>query len=208
MLGGLGGFGGAFAIPAGYREPCSSRRPTASGTKTAIAPALGRFDTSASTSSRCAPTTSSAAGAEPLFFLDYIAVGRLDPAGVAELVGGVAAGCREAGCALVGGETAEHPGLMDADDVRPGRLLHRRRGARPAHRRLGGRGPATRSWASPSSGLHANGFSLVRSLIAQWDLDLAEPYQEQLRLTLGDAGRTRRSRPSRTRRWRRSARSC
>ena len=70
------------------------------------------------------------AGAEPLFFLDYVAVGRLDPIEVAELVGGVAAGCREAGCALVGGETAEHPGLMEPDDVRPRRLLRRGRRAR------------------------------------------------------------------------------
>jgi phosphoribosylformylglycinamidine cyclo-ligase len=123
-------------------------------------------------------------GAAPLFFLDYVAVGRLEPEQVAELVGGVAAGCEEAGCALVGGETAEHPGLMqpgefdlagfcvgvvERDDLLDG-------GAVQAGDAIIG---------LRSSGLHANGYSLVRSLIAKWDLDLARPYQEQLILTLG-----------------------
>ena len=125
------------------------------------------------------------AGAEPLAFLDYIAVGRLDPRQVAELVGGVADGCRQAGCALVGGETAEHPGLMEAGEfdlagfcIGVGRARARcSTGRRP--------GRATRSWASPSSGLHANGFSLVRALVAQHDLDLRAPYQALLRRMLG-----------------------
>ena len=161
VVGGLGGFGGAFSIPAGYREPLLVGSTDGVGTKTAIATALGRFDTiGIDLVAMCADDVV-CTGAEPLAFLDYVAVGRLDPVGVAELVGSVAAGCREAGCALIGGETAEHPGLMAGDAI------------------LG----------LPSSGLHANGYSLVRSLVAQWDLDLARPYQEQLLRSLGDAGR-------------------
>ena len=114
VVGGLGGFGGAFGIPAGYREPLLIASSDGVGTKTAIAALVGRFDTiGIDLVAMCADDVV-CAGAEPLAFLDYIAVGHLDPLAVAELVGGVAAGCREAGCALVGGETAEHPGLMDA----------------------------------------------------------------------------------------------
>jgi phosphoribosylformylglycinamidine cyclo-ligase len=105
---------------------------------------------------------------------------------VAELVGSVAAGCRDAGCALVGGETAEHPGLMEVDafdlsgccigvveraDIIDGTAVRA--------------GDAIIGLAA--SGLHSNGFSLVRALLAQWELDLAEPYQARLRRSLGDA---------------------
>jgi phosphoribosylformylglycinamidine cyclo-ligase len=184
MLGGLGGFGGAITIPTGYREPVLVSSADGVGTKTAIASALGRYDTiGIDLVAMCADDVV-CSGAEPLFFLDYVAVGRLDPPQAAELVGGVAAGCREAGCALVGGETAEHPGLMDAmafdlagtcvGVVERDRLIDAT-AAEPGDAIVG----------LVSSGLHANGFSLVRSLIAQWDLDLARPYQEQLLLTLG-----------------------
>jgi phosphoribosylformylglycinamidine cyclo-ligase len=185
VVGGLGGFGGGFTIPAGYREPLLIASTDGVGTKTAIATAIGRFDTiGIDLVAMCADDVV-CAGAEPLAFLDYVAVGRLDPVGVAELVGGVAAGCREAGAALVGGETAEHPGLMDADEfdlagccigvVERSRVID---------------GSAVRAGDAivglASSGFHANGYSLVRGLIAQWDLDLAEPYQVRLRRTLGD----------------------
>ena len=114
VLGGLGGFGGAVSIPAGYREPLIVSSTDGVGTKTAIASALGRWDSiGIDLVAMCADDVV-CSGAEPLAFLDYVAIGRLDPETVSELVGGVAAGCREAGCALVGGETAEHPGLMEA----------------------------------------------------------------------------------------------
>ncbi|HEX2469019.1 MAG TPA: phosphoribosylformylglycinamidine cyclo-ligase [Candidatus Limnocylindrales bacterium] len=186
VVGGLGGFGGAFSIPEGYREPLLVASTDGVGTKTAIAAAVGRFDTiGIDLVAMCADDVV-CTGAEPLAFLDYVAVGLLDPVGVAELVGSVAAGCREAGAALVGGETAEHPGIMEADEfdlagccigvVERDRVID---------------GSAVREGdvilGLASSGLHANGFSLVRSLIAQWDLDLAEPYQARLRRTLGDA---------------------
>jgi len=186
VVGGLGGFGGAFSIPAGYREPLLVASTDGVGTKSAIAAAVGRYDTiGIDLVAMCADDVV-CTGAEPLAFLDYVAVGRLDPVGVAELVGSVAAGCREAGAALVGGETAEHPGLMEAHEfdlagccigvVERSRVID---------------GSAARAGdvilGLPSSGLHANGYSLVRSLVAQWDLDLGEPYQSRLRRTLGDA---------------------
>ena len=186
VVGGLGGFGGGFTIPTGYREPVLIASTDGVGTKTAIAAAVGRFDTiGIDLVAMCADDVV-CAGAEPLAFLDYVAVGRLDPVGVAELVGSVAAGCREVGAALVGGETAEHPGLLEADEfdlagccigvVERADVLD---GSRVVA------GDAILGLAS--SGLHANGYSLVRALVAQWDLDLAEPYQARLRRTLGDA---------------------
>ncbi|MEJ7749290.1 MAG: phosphoribosylformylglycinamidine cyclo-ligase, partial [Candidatus Limnocylindrales bacterium] len=185
VVGGLGGFGGAFTIPAGYRRPLLIASTDGVGTKTAIAAAVGRFDTiGIDLVAMCADDVV-CSGAEPLAFLDYLAVGRLDPVAVAELVGSVAAGCRAAGAALVGGETAEHPGLMAADQfdlagccigvVEHARLID---------------GSAVRAGDAvvglASSGLHANGYALIRALVAQWDLDLGEAYQGRLRRTLGD----------------------
>ncbi len=186
VVGGLGGFGGAFAIPAGYREPLLIASTDGVGTKTAIAAAIGRFDTiGIDLVAMCADDVV-CTGAEPLAFLDYVAVGRLDPVGVAELVGSVAAGCRAAGAALVGGETAEHPGLLEVDAFD---LAGCCIGVVERSQVIDGSAVRTGDVivGLPASGLHANGFSLVRSLVAQWDLDLAEPYQARLRRTLGDA---------------------
>ena len=188
VVGGLGGFGGAIAIPAGYREPLIVSSTDGVGTKTALATALGRWDTiGIDLVAMCADDVV-CTGAEPLAFLDYVAVGRLDPDAVAALVGGVAAGCREAGCALVGGETAEHPGLME-----PGTFDLAGTCIGIVERDAVLDGTAARAGdvvlGLPASGLHANGFSLVRSLLAEWDIPLERPYQEQLARTLGDAGR-------------------
>ncbi len=185
VIGGLGGFAAAFGLPGGLRDPVIVASTDGVGTKTAIARAVGRFDTlGIDLVAMCADDVL-CTGAEPLALLDYVAVGRVDPPQVAELVSGVAAGCRIAGCALVGGETAEHPGIMEPDEfdlsgccvgvveradlldgstVRPGDLVV----------------------GLVASGLHANGFSLVRSLVAEWDVPLDRPYQEQLRRSLGD----------------------
>jgi len=186
VVGAVGGFGGAISIPAGYRNPLIVSSTDGVGTKTALASALGRWDTiGIDLVAMCADDVV-CSGAEPLAFLDYIAVGHVIPEWVAELVGSVAAGCREAGCALVGGETAEHPGLMDDDAfdlsgscigvVERSDLID---GAAVVA------GDAIVGLAA--SGLHANGYSLVRGLLAQWDLDLGEPYQARLRRSLGDA---------------------
>ncbi len=186
VVGGLGGFGGAFSIPTGYREPLLIASTDGVGTKTAIAAAVGRYDTiGIDLVAMCADDVV-CTGAEPLAFLDYVAVGRLDPVSVAELVGSVAAGCREAGAALVGGETAEHPGMMEAHEFDiAGCCIGVVERSRAIDGSMARAGDVILGLAS--SGLHANGFSLVRGLVAQWDLDLAEPYQARLRRTLGDA---------------------
>jgi phosphoribosylformylglycinamidine cyclo-ligase len=188
VLGGIGGFGGAIAIPPGYRNPVIVSSTDGVGTKTAIASMLRRWDTvGVDLVAMCADDVV-CSGAEPLAFLDYVAVGRLDPEAVAGLVSGVAAGCREAGCALVGGETAEHPGMLEQGTfdlagtclgiVERDELLD---------------GTAAREgdliFGLPSSGLHSNGYSLIRTLLAEFSVPLERPYQEQLTMTLGDAGR-------------------
>lgn len=189
VVGGLGGFGGAFGIPAGYVDPLLIASSDGVGTKTAIAGLVGRFDTIGIDLVAMCADDIVCTGAEPLAFLDYIAVGHLDPLAVAELVGGVAAGCREAGCSLVGGETAEHPGLMDptAYDL-AGTAIG------VVERSQVIDGTAVRTGDAivglAASGLHANGYSLVRALLTQWELDVAEPYQARLRRTLGDAAAT------------------
>ncbi|MGZ3587307.1 MAG: phosphoribosylformylglycinamidine cyclo-ligase [Candidatus Limnocylindrales bacterium] len=186
VIGALGGFAGAVAMPAGYREPLLIASTDGAGTKTAIAAALGRFDTIGHDVVAMCADDVVCSGAEPLFFLDYLAVGRVVPVAVAEIVASVAAGCRLAGCALLGGETAEHPGILEAQEfdlagccvgvVERGELLDATAAA-PGDVLLG----------LPASGLHANGFSLVRGLLAHWDLDLREPYQARLHRSLGDA---------------------
>jgi phosphoribosylformylglycinamidine cyclo-ligase len=185
VLTGLGGFGSAFTIPAGIREPVIVSATDGVGTKTAIAGAVRRFDTiGVDLVAMCADDVV-CTGAEPVAFLDYVAVGRLDPFNVAELVAGVADGCRQAGCSLIGGETAEHPGLMEADEfdlagfcvgVGERSALLDGSAARPGDAIIG----------LASNGLHANGFSLVRALVAERDLDLSAPYREVLGRSLGD----------------------
>jgi phosphoribosylformylglycinamidine cyclo-ligase len=188
VVGSIGGFAGAVAVPSGYRDPLVVSSTDGVGTKTAIAAALNRWDTvGIDLVAMCADDVV-CSGAEPLAFLDYIAVGRIEPESVAELVGGVAEGCRQAGCALVGGETAEHPGLMEVGTfdlagtclgvVERADLLDGT-GARAGDVLVG----------LPSSGLHSNGFTLVRALLAQFQIPLERPYQEQLTLSLGDAAR-------------------
>jgi phosphoribosylformylglycinamidine cyclo-ligase len=185
VLGGIGGFGSAFTIPAGVRDPVIVASTDGVGTKTAIAAAVRRYDTiGVDLVAMCADDVV-CTGAEPVAFLDYVAVGRVDPVNVAELVAGVADGCRQAGCALVGGETAEHPGLMEADEfdlagfcvgvVERDRLLDGTT-ARPGDALVG----------LAASGLHANGYSLVRALVAEHGLDLATPYQAVLRRALDE----------------------
>ena len=188
VVGGLGGFGGAVAIPAGYREPLIVSSTDGVGTKTALATALGRWDTiGIDLVAMCADDVV-CSGAEPLAFLDYVAVGRVDPDAVAALVGGVAEGCRQAGCALVGGETAEHPGLMEAGTFDlAGTCIGIVERLDLLDGSAAGVGDAI--IGLPSSGFHANGFSLVRALLARWAIPLDRPYQEQLAMTLGDTAR-------------------
>ena len=184
VLGGIGGFGSAITIPHGYRSPVLVASTDGVGTKTAIATALARYDTIGRDLVAMCADDVACSGAEPLFFLDYVAVGVLEPEQVAELVEGIAAGCRDAGCALVGGETAEHPGLLEPGEFDLAGFCV---GVVEADERIDGTAarPGDAIVGLRSSGLHSNGYALVRSLIANWGLDLARPFQEQLLLTLG-----------------------
>jgi phosphoribosylformylglycinamidine cyclo-ligase len=184
VVGGLGGFAGAIAIPKGYREPLLVASTDGIGTKALLAATTGRFDgVGADVVGMCADDVV-CSGAEPLAFLDYLSVGRLVPEAVAAIVGSVADACAAIGCALIGGETAKHPGLMEIHQfdlagccigvVERSDLLDGT-AARAGDVLLG----------LAASGLHANGFSLVRALVAQWEIDLQGPYQALLRRTLG-----------------------
>jgi phosphoribosylformylglycinamidine cyclo-ligase len=186
VVGDLGGFAAAMGLPPGSRDPLLVSATDGVGTKTALAAALGRYDTIGRDLVAMCADDVACTGAAPLFFLDYVAVGRVVPERVAALVEGIAAGCREAGCALVGGETAEHPGLMGDDDfdlagfcvgvVERGRVLD---------------GTAARAGDAivglASSGLHANGYSLVRSIVASRGLDLAAPFERIMGESVGES---------------------
>jgi phosphoribosylformylglycinamidine cyclo-ligase len=168
VLAGLGAFGGCFdlgaALGTGTPGPVLVASTDGVGTKTLVAGALGRYDTVGQDLVNHCVNDILVQGARPLFFMDYVAVAQLDPAQVAELVGGVAAACRAAGCALLGGETAEmpdvyHAGAFDLAGTIVGvvereRLLPRDVAAGDA------------ILALPSSGLHTNGFSLARRVFA------------------------------------------
>lgn len=181
----LGGFAAAVAIPAGMRDPVLVSATDGVGTKTAIASRMQRYGTIGQDLVAMCADDVACLGARPFFFLDYVAVEHLDPDAVAELVEGIATACREAGCALVGGETAEHPGAMAEEGfdlagfcvgvAERADLLAEPR-ARPGDILIG----------VAASGLHANGFSLVRSLIAEHEVDLGAPFLELVRRTLGE----------------------
>jgi phosphoribosylformylglycinamidine cyclo-ligase len=186
VLGGLGGFASAMALPAGYREPVIVSSTDGVGTKTAIARDLGRYETIGHDLVAMCADDLVCSGAEPLFFLDYVAVGRVHPERVAAIVTSVADGCRLAGCSLIGGETAEHPGLMEPDEFDLAGFCV---GVVERSRIVDGTavvaGDALVGIAS--SGLHSNGFSLVRRIVEEGELDLGEGYAELVRRILGPA---------------------
>ena len=179
LLGGLGGFGAALALPPGYRRPVLVTATDGVGTKTEIARALGRFDTIGQDLVAMCADDVVCHGARPTWFLDYVAVGRLEPGRVAGIVGGIADACRDIGCALVGGETAEHPGVMEANafDL-AGFCIGLVEGDELLDGSTCQAGDVVLGLAS--SGLHANGFSLVRALLARHSLDLLRPYADVL----------------------------
>ncbi|MDI3257639.1 MAG: phosphoribosylformylglycinamidine cyclo-ligase [Kyrpidia sp.] len=165
VWGAFGGFGGGFALDAArFREPVLVSGTDGVGTKLMIARAAGKHDTVGIDCVAMCVNDILVHGAEPLFFLDYVAVGRLEPSLVEAVVAGVAAGCREAGCALLGGETAEMPGMY-----RPGEydLAGFAVGAVERSRFVDGSRvrPGDAIIGLPSAGLHSNGFSLVRQIV-------------------------------------------
>ena len=164
VLGGFGGFGGMFRIPPGLEKPILVSSADGVGTKIKVAIEANRHDTVGRDLVNHCVNDILVQGALPLFFLDYVAFGKLDPAVVEAVVAGVAAGCRENGCALIGGETAEMPGLYVPPDydlagfivgyVEENRILGPHR-VRPDDVLVG----------LPSSGLHTNGYSLARKIV-------------------------------------------
>jgi phosphoribosylformylglycinamidine cyclo-ligase len=186
LLGGLGGFSAALELPEGLRRPVLVSATDGVGTKTEIARRLGRHDTIGRDLVAMCADDVVCHGARPLFFHDYVAVGRLVPAVVADLVGGIADACAVAGCALVGGETAEHPGLMDPDAFDLAGFC-----VGVAERDALIDGSAARRGdvviGIASSGLHANGYSLVRRVVASRGLDLAGAFRDLVASVLGDA---------------------
>ena len=177
VVGGIGGFAGLFDASqlASYRRPLLATATDGVGTKVVIAQRLGRYGTVGVDLVGMVVDDLVTCGAEPLFMTDYVVFGRLNPERAAAVVAGVAEGCVRAGCALIGGETAEHPGHLGPDDFD---LAGAASGVVEADRLLGAHrvraGDAVIGLAS--SGLHANGYSLARQVLDRTGLALdAEP---------------------------------
>ena len=187
VLGGLGGFSGAFSMEAvkGMEEPVLLSGTDGCGTKVKLAFLLDKHDTIGIDCVAMCVNDVACAGGEPLFFLDYIACGKNYPEKIATIVSGVAEGCKQSGCVLIGGETAEHPGLMPEDeydlagftvgvvdkkDIITGENLKA--------------GDVLIGMAS--TGVHSNGFSLVRKIF-KMDKETLNTYHEELGKTLGEA---------------------
>lgn len=187
VLGGIGGFGGLFALDTErYRHPVLVSSTDGVGTKLLVARATGRYGTIGIDLVAMCADDLVCAGAEPLFLLDYVAVGRLVPQRVEEVVAGVAEGCRQAGCALLGGETAEHPGAMAPEDLD---LAGFAVGAVERGEELGPdrvrAGDVLVGLESP--GLRSNGYTLARHvLLDRARLPLDGPAWEGATHTLGD----------------------
>lgn len=187
VIGDIGGFGGLFAFdPTRYRNPVLVSSTDGVGTKALVAQATGRFETIGIDLVAMCVDDLVCQGAEPLFFLDYIAVGRLDPDHIEQLVEGVATGCREAGCALVGGEMAEHPGAMEPGDFD---LVGFAVGVVERDRMITGeridRGDVI--IGLPSTNLRSNGYSLARRIVFERNgLHLDSPAYEGARHTIAD----------------------
>lgn len=164
VLGGLGGFGGYFELPEGYRKPVLVSGTDGVGTKLKLAQSLNRHDTVGIDLVAMCANDVLTSGAEPLYFLDYLATGKLDSEQLAQVVSGIAIGCREAGCALLGGETAEMPGFYpDGEYDMAGFCV----GIVEKEQLLDGSqvNVGDVAIALPSSGVHSNGYSLVRKII-------------------------------------------
>lgn len=187
VLGGLGGFSGAFSMEAikGMEEPVLLSGTDGCGTKVKLAFLLDKHDTIGIDCVAMCVNDVACAGGEPLFFLDYIACGKNYPEKIATIVSGVAEGCKQSGCALIGGETAEHPGLMPEDEYD---LAGFTVGVVDKKDIITGEdlkaGDVLIGMAS--TGVHSNGFSLVRKIF-KMDKETLNTYHEELGKTLGEA---------------------
>jgi len=187
VLSDIGSFGGLFRLDSDrYREPVLVSSADGVGTKLKVAFLTGRHDTVGADLVNHCVNDILVQGAEPLFFLDYLATGRLSPAVAEQVVAGVARACRENGCALIGGETAEMPGFYaDGEYDIAGFIV----GAVEKSRIIDGRSivPGDALIGVPSAGLHTNGFSLARRVLFDMAGWRADTFVEELRTTVGDA---------------------
>jgi phosphoribosylformylglycinamidine cyclo-ligase len=173
VMGGIGGFAGLFDASAlkSMKKPLLATSTDGVGTKTEIARAMGKYDTIGEDLVAMVVDDLVVCGAEPLFMTDYIAVGKVIPERIAEIVAGIARGCEKANTALIGGETAEHPGLLGEDEFD---IAGAATGVVDSDKQLGAHLVQAGDVliAMPSSGFHANGFSLVRQIIKTQKLSL------------------------------------
>lgn len=187
VLGGIGGFSGAFSMKAfqDMEEPTLVSGTDGCGTKVKLAMVMDKHDTIGIDAVAMCVNDIACAGGEPLFFLDYIACGKNYPEKIAEIVSGVAEGCVQAGAALIGGETAEHPGLMQEDEYD---LAGFAVGIIDKKDLITGEAvtPGDVLVGIASSGVHSNGFSLVRKVFEMTKESLGT-YYEELGTTLGEA---------------------
>lgn len=173
VVGSLGGFAGLFEVPKGLEEPVLVTGTDGVGTKILLAQETGRLDTVGVDLVAMSVNDVLTTGARPVLFLDYIAVGRLVPAEMAQLVAGVAEGCRQAGCALIGGEMAEMPGLYDPGEFDMAGFCV---GIGERKKLIDGSGIEEGDvvLGLPSNGVHSNGFSLVRKVLQTGGLGLGD----------------------------------
>ena len=187
VLGGLGGFAGAFDLSGikNMEEPVLLSGTDGCGTKVKLAFVMDKHDTIGIDAVAMCVNDIACSGGEPLFFLDYIACGKNYPEKIATIVSGVAEGCKQSECALVGGETAEHPGLMPVDEYD---LAGFAVGVVDKKDIISGENikPGDVLIGMASSGVHSNGFSLVRSVFEMTKESL-ETYYDELGKTLGEA---------------------
>ncbi len=187
VLGGIGGFAGAFSLSEiqQMKEPVMLSGTDGCGTKVKLAFVMDKHDTIGIDAVAMCVNDIACSGGEPLFFLDYIACGKNYPEKIASIVSGVAEGCRQAGAALVGGETAEHPGLMPEDEYDLAGFA-----VGVADRKDLITGETIRTGDTligiASSGVHSNGFSLVRKVFEMTKESL-DTYYDELGKTLGEA---------------------
>jgi len=189
VLSGLGGFSGYFQLPAGYREPVLVSGTDGVGTKLKIAHASNHHNTVGIDLVAMCVNDILTSGAEPLFFLDYIATGKLEPEQLTAVVTGISAGCQASGCALLGGETAEMPGFYQGGEydlagfcvgiVEKSQLLD------GSQVQLG-----DRAIGLASQGLHSNGFSLVRKIVADQGINWSDRFPEFGETSLGEIALT------------------
>lgn len=178
VLGGIGGFAGLFDASAlkKFNRPLLATSTDGVGTKTEIARQMGIYDTIGEDLVAMVVDDLVVCGAEPLFMTDYIAVGKVIPERIAAIVSGIARGCQKANTALIGGETAEHPGLLKEDEFD---IAGAATGAVDSDKQLGSHLVKAGDVliAMPASGFHANGYSLVRHILSTQKLDLNKTYE-------------------------------